>query len=126
MRTINMVWIGFLLLVLFGIGTFLAINTSSTQLASRFSAIEASIQQQKWDKAKEDLNAAQQNWGRTKSWWSVFIDHQEIDNIDISLKRLEKYVETQGTTLSMGEVSTLEMLVEHIADTEAPTLTNIL
>lgn len=126
MKTITIVAIGFVLLVLFGIGAFQFVYSSSNQLAAQLDAVEASVQQQQWDSAKDKLNVAQQKWDKTKPWWSVLIDHQEIDNIDIGLRRLEKYVETQGMSLSMGEISTLQMLVEHISDLELPNLTNIL
>ncbi len=126
MKTITALAIGFLLLVGFALGTYAYVNTSANDLVTSLETVEKSIADQKWDTAKENLKTAENKWDKTKVWWTILLDHQEIDNIDISINRLEKYVETHGTTLSLGEISALLMLVDHISEKEAPSLKNIL
>jgi len=101
------------------------IQTSTRSLEAQFETVEQSITSQQWEAAQKELTTTQQSWDNAKTWWTVLLDHQEIDNIDISLKRLEKYVATRETPLSLGEVATLKLLVDHIYDTEKFTLTNI-
>ena len=72
------------------------------------------------------LNTTQQQWIKTQTRWTILLDHQEIDAIDISLKRLEKYVQTHNLSLSLAEISTVKQLVEQISNTEKFTLSNIL
>lgn len=88
-------------------------------------SVEDSITVQKWEGAQADLKIAQQNWKNDNTWWSIILDHQEIDNININMKRLEKYIGIQDVSKSLGEVTTLELLFKHIFDTELFTLKNI-
>jgi hypothetical protein len=88
-------------------------------------SVEDSITVQKWEGAQEELNTAQQNWNNNNTWWSIILNHQEIENININMKRLEKYIGVQDVSKSLGEVTTLKLLFEHIFDTELFTLKNI-
>ena len=94
-------------------------------LEAQFETIEQSVSIQKWERAQKELDATQQRWDKAQTWWTVLLEHQEIDNIDISMKRLEKYIATQDISLSLGEVAALKLLVDHISDTEQFTLRNI-
>ncbi len=126
MRTITVVAIGFLLILAFGIGAYAYVNSSASQMAGQLKTAEDAIRAQKWELAQGQLASVQQNWDRAKSRWAVLLDHEEIDNIDISIKRLAEYVKSKGSALALGEVSALRLLVEHISDKEAPNIKNIL
>ncbi len=114
-----------LFLLLSSIGSYKYIERSSGELVARIDTVEKLIYARNWEVAKKELDDTEQNWEKTKDWWSVLINHEEVDKIDISLKRLEKYVETEGLSLSLGELSALKLLFGHIADTEAFTFKNI-
>ncbi|MDR3543482.1 MAG: DUF4363 family protein [Desulfosporosinus sp.] len=106
--------------------TYRYLQTTTLALGTQLESVEQSISAQKWKTAQKDLNTAQQRWNQNKTWWTVLLDHQEIDNIDISMTRLEKYLKTQDISLSLGEVSTLKLQIDHISDTEKLNLQNIL
>ena len=125
MKSITVVGIGFALLLALSWGSYLYIESSAKNLSTKLESVEQLVTAQKWDVAQENLSLTKQNWDGTKTWWSVLLDHQEIDNIDISISRLDKYVETKGLSLSLGEVSTLKMLVEHISDKERLSMKNL-
>lgn len=126
MRTLPTIFT-IVVLVLGGSFTSYQYIQSSTQtLGSRLASVEQSISTELWDTAHKELNSTQQDWEKNKPWWSILLDHQEIDMIDLSLKRLDKYIVTQNVPLSLGEVAALELLIDHIADTEKLNLRNIL
>lgn len=100
-------------------------GTAQSQ-ADQLEMIEQSITTQKWEIVQKELATSQQRWNQSKVWWSVLLDHREIDTIDINMERLEKYVATQDISLSLGEVEVLILLFTHINDSEQFTLTNIL
>jgi len=102
------------------------IYQSSESLAQRLDRVEEFIQVEKWDEAQQEMAVMEKEWEGTKKWWSVLLHHQEIDNIDISLKRVEKYVLGKNSILGLGELSALRLLVNHISDTETLSLQNIL
>lgn len=43
-----------------------------------------------------------------------FSDHQEMDNIEFSLARVKEYVTSQDDALSLGQLSELKLMIEHI------------
>ncbi len=102
------------------------IQRTTQSLGTQISTVEQSISGQQWDIAQRKLKETQQRWDENKIWWTILLDHQEIDKIELSLSRLDKYVETQNLPLSLGEASTLELLINHISETEKFTLENIL
>jgi hypothetical protein len=125
MKTEAVLAVGVALILGLSIAPYMMIHNASGDLASSLDSVQQNITQGQWDKAKEQISSTHDSWTKTKRTWSSIIDHQEIDNIDISMSRLEQYVETKALSLSAGEVSTLKQLVEHIADKEKPTLHNV-
>jgi len=124
----TLITIGIIVVLLLGgsLTSYQYIETSTLALGAPIDAVEQCISTQKWQAAQNELDTAQQRWDKNKDWWTVLLDHQDIDTIDISIKRLEKYIEAQDVSLSMGEVSTLKLLVDHIFDTEKFNFQNIL
>lgn len=126
MRVITGVVAGLVLLIGLSFGSYRYINKTSQNMISQFDLVEQSIQDSRWETAKAQLQAAENTWDQTKYWWTILLNHQEIDNIDVSISRLKTYISSQGLALSLGEVSALKMYVDHISDTEAITVRNIL
>jgi len=114
-------------LVLLGgsLASYQYVETTTQKMGILLKSVDDSITLQKWQGAQEELSTAQQNWDKNITWWSIILDHQEIDNININLKRLEKYIGVHDVSQSLGEVTTLRLLFEHIFDTELFTLKNI-
>jgi len=126
LRTLTTIFTIVVLLLGGSFTSYRYIQSTAQTLGSQLATVEQSISTQVWAAAQKELNTTQQHWDKSKPWWSILLDHQEIDKIDISLKRLDKYIVTQNVPLSLGEVGALEQLIEHIADTEKLNLRNIL
>ena len=126
MRTVSTIVIIVVLLLGGSLTTSRYLQTTTLTLGAQLEAVEQSISTQKWEVAQKELNTAQQRWDKNKTWWAVLLDHQEINNIDISMNRLEKYIKTHDVSLSLGEVSALKFQVDHISDSEKLNLRNIL
>jgi len=101
------------------------IMTSTGSMGALLESVEDSITVQKWELGQQELNAAHKNWEDDSIWWSILLDHQSIDNIDIHLKRLEKFISIQDLSQSLGELATLSLLFEQISGAERFTLENI-
>lgn len=126
MRTLITIFIILLLLLGGSFASYQYLQGSTQMLDSQLATVEQSISAQQWEAAQKALNTTQQNWDKSKAWWTILLDHQEIDKIDLCLKRLEKYLVTKDLPLSLAEVSSLELLIHHISDTEKLNLENIL
>jgi len=124
----TLITIGILVVLLIGgsLTSYQYIETSTLAISAPLETVEQCISTQEWQVAQKELDTTQQRWDKNKDWWTVLLDHEEIDTIDISLKRLEKYIEAQDVSLSLGEVSALKLLVDHIFDTEKLNFQNIL
>ena len=126
MRTLITIGIIVVLLIGGSLTSYQYIETSTLAISAPLETVEQCISTQEWQVAQKELDTTQQRWDKNKDWWTVLLDHEEIDTIDISLKRLEKYIEAQDVSLSLGEVSALKLLVDHIFDTEKLNFQNIL
>jgi hypothetical protein len=116
------------IVLLLGFGTFWYsnyINKSADSIVQKLNDVEVFINEQKWDEAGKELSQISREWEKTKKAWSVLLHHQEIDNIDIGMKKVEKYIEGKSSVLGLGELSALRLLINHISDTESLSLQNI-
>lgn len=119
--------IAILLILLLG-GSYASsrfIEATTLTLDTQLDTVEQAISDQKWEVSLDALNKAQQRWDKSKSWLTILLDHQELDDIDVSIERLNKYIEAQSLALSLGELSTLRLQVGHISDSEQLTVRNI-
>lgn len=101
------------------------INISTQRLVQVIEQVDERLDNQDWDQADHQLHVLKMDWEETKDVWSVLVHHQEIDTIDITVMRLTEYVQANDSVLAAGELATLHLLFEHIADTEAFNLKNI-
>lgn len=102
------------------------IQTSTHSLLTQLETVQQSITDRKWQNAQTVLDSTYESWDKNKTWWSILLNHDEIDGIDVTMERLEKYMTTENKSLSLGEVSTLILLFDHIVDTDQLTVRNIL
>lgn len=125
MRTLPIIFTIVVLLLGGSYASYRYIQASSQSLEDQLELVEQSVTSWKWDGAQGELATAQQRWDNTKTWWSVLLDHRTIDTIDISMRRLEKYIATQDISLSLGEVEVLIILFAQIHDSEGFNFSNI-
>ena len=100
------------IILLLGVGTFWYsdyIHKSADSIVEKLNHVEGLIQVEKWEEAEVELSKMEKEWKETKKMWSILLHHQEIDNIDISLKRAEKYIEGKSPVLGLGELSALRL-----------------
>lgn len=116
------------IVIILCVGSFTSyqyITTATGTMGGLLNSVEDSINVQKWERAREELNTAHEKWLDDSTWWSILLDHQAIDNIDINMNRLEKYIGVQDISQSLGELTTLRLLFEQISGAEMFTLENI-
>lgn len=126
MRTLSTIAIIAVLLLGGSYVSYRTIETTTQALTEEFNSVEQLIRTQNWESSQEKLDDIRQQWENSKVWLTILLDHEEIDTIDISMQRLSKFIETKNNSLSLGEVSTLELLVSQISSSQQLTLRNIL
>ncbi|AFM01048.1 MULTISPECIES: DUF4363 family protein [Desulfitobacterium] len=125
LRTYLVAGILILMLVLGGYWQNHYVSESTDIMVEKLVNVEEQIRTKSWSNADQEIGKFSQEWSETKKLWSILIDHQEIDEIDLSLIRLEQYIKENEMVLSLGEVCALRMLINHIADKGMITLQNI-
>ena len=118
----------FTLLALVGFALWINHSLSDTadELGVKFTHIEQAVKQNNWANANEQISLAEKSWSKKKKWWAVIIDHQEIDQIEITFTRIRSYIETKNIELSLAELAILRHSIKHIPQKEAVSIENIL
>ncbi|NLV37086.1 MAG: DUF4363 family protein, partial [Clostridiaceae bacterium] len=87
--------------------------------------IEESVESEGWDQAKGILKQISDDWMEVKGIWAALIDHAEIDNIDITLSRLEALIMIEDVSASLSEAAALRKYVNHIPNKEKLSFENV-
>lgn len=102
------------------------LDSESKRLDDNLSKLESDIERQNWEDASEKLENFHKKWDRISSFWSMLIDHYEIDSIELALSQLASYVKTRDKSEALSQMSSLRALIKHIPAKEAFSLKNIL
>lgn len=124
----RVVIITLLILVIFIAGTFMVnqyINSSCEKLLEDIKVLDVSIKNSDWNSAKDQLIELKDRWKHTKKRWQLFLEHYEMDAIDIAIARLDQYVEIEDRSSALGEMGEFRLLISHIKDKESLKLENI-
>ncbi|MDD4587051.1 MAG: DUF4363 family protein [Heliobacteriaceae bacterium] len=125
MRLVIVLLLIFGAIISLGVWTTHALNTSADELLHQIEQIADNLENERWIPANtqtEQLNVA---WEKVGRWWPLVLEHQEIDNIEFALGKVEEYVAQQEKTLSLGQLAELRLMINHIPEKEAVTLKNI-
>ena len=98
---------------------------TASELETELSEVENNTVSNNWDEAKSSLKKVREKWSGAKKIWAVLIDHMEIDNIDISMTRVEKYILCKDTSSALAEASALMKYIRHIPRKEALNMENV-
>lgn len=126
MRIYVAVVVTLLLVLTVGFATLDKLNTTANDLVNDFGGLEEAIATGNWAAAGHDVEKLARKWNEHKDWWAIVIDHQEIDNIEMSLVRIGQYIRMQDPALAAGELAVLKQMLKHIPEKERVNLKNIL
>lgn len=117
-----------LVAVIVGIGLIgqSILGRTSGELGQSIAKVESSTASNDWKTAELAVTQIKNKWSGIKGVWAVLIDHQEIDNIDATLARMEKFIMAKDTPSAMAEASALKNFVDHIPVKEKLLLENVL
>ncbi|SNS41942.1 protein of unknown function [Anaerovirgula multivorans] len=118
-----------LILVLFFVSSLYMnhyITRSSEEVVNKIEKLEESIEKNNWEEAQLYMKETAEEWNKTKKVWLIFLEHYEIDKINIVLARLQKFTSIEKDTEALGEIAEFKLLVKHVVEKEAFKITNIL
>lgn len=101
------------------------LNKDSLKLVNSIEEIEKNAKIEDWGQAQTNLKKVNDIWSDVKGTWSALIDHQEIDNIDVTLSRLEMLVQSKEVPSSLSEAAALRKYIGHIPAKEKLDIENL-
>ncbi len=126
MRLIGTIITVTVLILALGLWSNYSLQASSDEITKQIDIVSSDIKNDQWQPAKDHNQKLQQTWDKKAKWWPIFLDHQEMDNIEFSLARVKEYVASEKKSQSLGQLSELKLMVEHIPEKEALNIENIL
>lgn len=126
MRVIVTIGVILIMLLTGGFWTIHLLTDSTEEIIRQIDLVSAKVKADQWGSAVYQTNKLADTWEIKARWWPVFLDHQEMDNIDFSMAKVKEYVSSHNNSLSLGQLSELKLMVEHIPETEAVNIKNIL
>lgn len=86
---------------------------------------EQAVDSNDWLTAKDEITKLFDKWQKTKSVWTLLVDHEEMDNIDTAVSRVKQAIKIKDQVETQAGLAELRMFIEHIPEKEALTLENI-
>ncbi len=121
-------FLALILSLILGLGfwTNHSLEASTNELTGKIDRITVEIEGGRWETAKQQTGKLEASWQEKAKWWPIFLDHQEMDNIEFSLAKAKEYVASRNDSLSRGQFSELRLMLKHIPEKEAVNMENIL
>ncbi len=101
------------------------LNKVSQDLGRLNDEIEHYIADDNWDEAYKASIDFTEKWIDYSKKIKLYLNHQEIDNIEMELMKLPQYIKEMTKDESLASVHVLKFLVDHISELEKIKLQNI-
>lgn len=101
------------------------LKDTSQQLADQSEKIRKTIIEEKWDDTDAEVIRLRHLWGKHKKTWLLLVDHNDIDDIDKTIYRIDEMVKQREKEQSLADIAELRFYVQDLADKEDLSLANI-
>lgn len=79
-----------------------------------------------WDKAEMEMVQYIKKWDETRKLWIFFLNQDDIDLIDASMRKLDVFILNKNKELAQAELEQLRILFNIIKEEECLSLENII
>lgn len=104
---------------------YLFISQSIEEFNSLLNDMDKKIYSEKWSSTQSIYNTIDSKWIDKQKTLLLILDHEEIEKINLSLKKLKKYIYVKDKSMTLGESATLKFLLNHIEEKESLSFKNI-
>lgn len=94
------------------------LNKTCKNLITINSQIQSSIKENSWAKAEALTEGFSKEWISHTKMLSVFVDHKEMDEINIEFYKLMKYVSNESTDEASASSNVISFFLNHIMEME--------
>ena len=116
-----------LLAVLLGLNIFCYnfIRTSVSDIDESIDKIILHADKKDYKKANKEFELLKSKAEESKKIWFIIINHQEIDNVDISMRQSEAYLKKEAESDLIASLNTLKYNVNNVYEREKVNIINI-
>ena len=110
------------------LGSSIGIYFKIISEVDRLTDIACEIRESVGQKEKTDYRETKRlsdAWDRSETFMVSFLPHSELDEIEIGIKNIENYHEQGLTDEYLEEINSVINRLEHIKESEKPTIKNI-
>ncbi|MFD3155822.1 DUF4363 family protein [Haloimpatiens sp. FM7330] len=97
----------------------------SNQLLKQTNSLETIVTNEKWEDAYKMSISLLNKWKKEHRKLSVFVHHEEIDDINNELLQLTQYVKCKDKSESLAKIHVIKFFVNNIIELEKVNLQNI-
>ena len=113
------------MIIISGLYSQRLLRNDSEKLEKNIETMQNSIRSNEWENASDALQRISRDWKKIKKTLSAFSDHEEIDNMDMTLSKLEALLEMKDASSALSEAAAFKRLVIHIPEREKLAMDNL-
>jgi len=105
---------------------YTSVEPVTTYYWEKLIELSNSIYVDDWQKTEYDMRNYYKKWENTRNLWVYFINQNEIDDIDSSIRKLDSYIKNRDKNMAQAELEHLRVLFNVIKENECLSLENIM
>ena len=125
MKQVIILIVAILLLIFAGIYEISYLKNSSKYLLSDINYSKQYINEENFYLAKEHYNALKETWENLRDPWGIFIDHDEVGEMDEALLAYKSYLDKEQEIDAYVEICEIERIVNHIVEKQEVKIGNV-
>lgn len=102
------------------------VGVQTEGLIASINELDEVIMAKDWETGEEKLQKVKDDWNEIKGVFETLLEHYDLDSIEVSLAKIEKYMEVQDHSLAVGEITHLKFVISLIQKKESFSLSNLL
>lgn len=103
-----------------------ALENVSDELNGLISKVEKQVQNEKWEDVEQSIKEMSESFNKVKKWLPCLVEHDIIDEINVTVAKVEQYALYKEVPELMAEITALKEQTEHIAKRERLIIENLL
>ena len=126
-KTLIISLVGLFVVIILSIFIQKYLEKSSKVLIIEIDKLMEAVEADKINESIKLREQVQEKWDNTKKKWAALIDHEEIDNIEETMHRIEMLIgDPEEKVELLSELNRLSFYLEHIPEREAFSLENVM
>ena len=101
------------------------LRETSQFLLSDIEYCKNAVENNNFDIAKNHIKEVYNTWDDVSNIWSIFVDHDEIGNIEEELLQFKLYIEEENKSESIVACKELERIILHSVEKQEVSVANV-